>query len=189
MMVALPLIDNGTVTIVAMRRRHVRQVMRIERQVYPRPWTPAVFTSELAGPPDSRHYIVGRIGTRVAGYGGLMATLDAADGSRSAHITNIAVDPDRQRSKIGSAVLISLIRHAQNWECVSLTLEVRYNNVAAQELYHRFGFLQEGVRRRYYENTDDAYVLWARGLHQPAFKERLRDLEAALPFRTVWEDS
>ena len=37
-----------TVVITPMRRRHVRSVLRIEEQVYPRPWTSALFLSELA---------------------------------------------------------------------------------------------------------------------------------------------
>ena len=36
------------VHIVPMRRRHVRGVLRIEQQVYPRPWTMSLFLSELA---------------------------------------------------------------------------------------------------------------------------------------------
>ena len=30
-----------------MRRRHLRGVMAIERQVYPRPWSPNLFISEM----------------------------------------------------------------------------------------------------------------------------------------------
>src|SRR5206468_518540 len=39
---------NLTVEIVPMRRRHLRAVMRIEQQVYPRPWSTSLFLSELA---------------------------------------------------------------------------------------------------------------------------------------------
>src|SRR5439155_12324505 len=55
-----------------MRRRHLRGVMVIERQVYPRPWSPNLFLSEMS---DLRNwtYLVARIGKEVAGYGGVMA--------------------------------------------------------------------------------------------------------------------
>ena len=36
------------VHIVSMRRRHLRSVLRIEQQVYPKPWSHSLFVSELA---------------------------------------------------------------------------------------------------------------------------------------------
>ena len=43
-----------TVHIVPMRRRHLRSVMDIEKQVYPRPWTMSLFLSELGLRGDAR---------------------------------------------------------------------------------------------------------------------------------------
>jgi hypothetical protein len=53
-----------------MRRRHLRGVMAIERQVYPRPWSPNLFISEMA---ESRNrcYLVARMDKEIIGYGGL----------------------------------------------------------------------------------------------------------------------
>ena len=45
-----------------MRRRHLRAVMRIESQVYPRPWTTSLFAGELAQR-ESRLYVVARVGS------------------------------------------------------------------------------------------------------------------------------
>jgi [ribosomal protein S18]-alanine N-acetyltransferase len=184
---AEPRLDDGVVSIAPMRRRHVRQIMRIEKQVYPRPWTPTAFVNEIGAPRSSRRYIVARLGSRVIGYGGIMYVEDARDGAPSAHITNIAVDPLLHRSKVGTRLLLSLARLARNNGCRHLSLEVRNTNTAAQSLYHRFGFLQEGVRKRYYENTDDALVLWARNINQPAYTERLADLEAEVNGITYFE--
>jgi [ribosomal protein S18]-alanine N-acetyltransferase len=178
---------GATVVMSPMKRRHLRQIMKIERQVYPRPWAPTVFTNEIGAPKHQRRYIVARIDGRVVGYAGLMFAEDARDGSPSAHITNIAVDPAWHRHKIGTRLMLTVARIAREHGAVSLTLEVRHTNVAAQRLYHRFGFLQEGVRKRYYENTDDALVLWASGIHQPAYTERLADLATEVPGTTVSE--
>ena len=52
-----------------MRRRHVRDVLGIERLVYPRPWSAALFFSELAQR-TSRHYLVAYSGKTLVGYGG-----------------------------------------------------------------------------------------------------------------------
>ena len=179
--------SEGLVVISPMKRRHVRQILKIEKQVYPRPWAASVFTNEIGAPKHHRRYVVARIDSRVVGYGGLMFAEDARDGSPSAHITNIAVDPAWHRHKIGTRLMLVLARLAREQGAVGLTLEVRHTNVAAQRLYHRFGFLQEGVRKRYYENTDDALVLWASGIHQPAYTERLADLASEVPGPTLTE--
>ena len=42
-----------------------------------------------------------------------------------------------------------------NW----MTLEVRRSNVAAQNLYHKLGFIDVGYRKRYYENSEDALIM------------------------------
>jgi len=40
-----------------------------------------------------------------------------------------------------------------------MTLEVRRSNQAAQNLYHKLGFIDVGYRKRYYENTEDALIM------------------------------
>ena len=52
-----------------MRRRHLRAVLRIEAQVYPRPWSLGLFMSEL-GPGPAAVYLVARVGAAVVGYAG-----------------------------------------------------------------------------------------------------------------------
>ena len=66
-----------TVEIVPMRRRHLRSVLRIEEQVYPRPWTSSLFLSELALR-SSRAYCVARVGREVVGYAGVMISFEDA---------------------------------------------------------------------------------------------------------------
>ena len=42
-----------------MRRRHLKGVLAIERQVYPRPWSPSLFISEMSEQ-RNRVYLVAR---------------------------------------------------------------------------------------------------------------------------------
>ena len=53
--------DDLDVSIVPMRRRHLRSVVKIEAQVYPRPWTNSLFVSELALR-STRAYFVAKVG-------------------------------------------------------------------------------------------------------------------------------
>src|ERR687891_2234934 len=140
--------------ITPMRRRHLRGVMTIERQVYPRPWSPNLFVSEMTAG-HGRAYLVALEGRQVVGYAGLISY------GEEAHVTTIAVDPERQRMKIGTRLMYELIGEAQRMGSHAMSLEVRVTNWGAQRMYARFGFRPVGVRKGYYQETnEDALVMW-----------------------------
>ena len=170
------------VHLVPMRRRHLRTVVRIEAQVYPRPWSLSLFMSELALR-ASRAYYVARVDGMVVGYGGLMMTGD--DG----HITTIAVDPAWHRHKVGTRLLLALAREAIRRGAANLTLEVRVSNGPAQELYRRFGFAPAGIRKGYYvETNEDALVMWVNDVDGDDYAVRLAEIERRIPGTTVVEE-
>ena len=169
------------VHLVTMRRRHLRPVLRIEAQVYPRPWSLSLFMSELALR-GSRAYFVARVGGTVVGYSGLMFTGD------DAHVTTIAVDPAWHRHHIGTRMLLNLAHESRRRGCQHLTLEVRMSNEPAQAMYRRFGFRPAGVRKNYYvETNEDALVMWADDIASAEYAARLADLEAGVPGTTMIE--
>lgn len=169
------------VVITAMRRRHLPSVLRIEKQVYPRPWTVGLYLGELALP-ATRTYVVARQHNTVVGYGGMMMNLDEA------HVTTVAVDPDCQGHAIGTRIMLVVTMKAIARGARSLTLEVRMSNRAAQELYRKFGFAPAGVRKGYYaEVREDALVMWAHDIDGDDFARRLAAIEAALPTPLVVE--
>ena len=170
--------DVADVTLTPMHRRHLRTVLRIEEQAYPRPWSQALFLSEL-GMGDQRTYLVAKVDGTVVGYGGVMYVLP------DAHVTTIAVDPAHHRRAIGTRLLLALCRAAVAKGATALTLEVRVSNDAAQALYSGFGFAPAGVRKGYYADTgEDAIVMWAHDVDQPGFGARLDQLAAAIPGTT-----
>ena len=165
-----------------MRRRHLRGVLRIETQVYPRPWSLGLFLSELALK-TTRVYVVAKVGPTVVGYGGLMLT--GSDG----HITTLAVDPAWHRRGIASRLLLTLTRAGVGAGCSALTLEVRVSNEPAQGLYRAFGYAPAGVRKNYYaESNEDALVMWAHDVDLPAYAQRLTAIEATVPGTTYIEE-
>jgi [ribosomal protein S18]-alanine N-acetyltransferase len=170
------------VHLVPMRRRHLRSVLRIEALVYPRPWSLSLFMSELALR-STRAYWVARVDGVVVGYCGLMIT--GEDG----HVTTLAVDPAMHRRGIGTRLLLALAGEAIRRGVTGLTLEVRMSNRPAQELYRRFGFRPAGVRRNYYvETNEDALVMWADDVDDPAYARRLAEIEAQIPGVTLVEE-
>jgi ribosomal-protein-alanine N-acetyltransferase len=170
------------VTVTVMRRRHLRGVLRIEQQVYPRPWSLGLFMSELALR-TSRVYLVARVGAPVVGYAGLMLV------GPDAHVTTVAVDPAWHRHGIATRLLIALTRQGIERGARNLTLEVRMGNEGAQTLYRRFGFVPAGVRKNYYvETNEDAMVMWANDVDTEAYAERIAAIEAELPTPTLLEN-
>jgi ribosomal-protein-alanine N-acetyltransferase len=158
-----------------MRRRHLRGVMAIERQVYPRPWSPNLFLSEMS---ESRNrcYLVARIDREVVGYAGMICYGDEA------HVTNIAVDPMHQRHKIASRLLHDIVRQSIDMGAQAVSLEVRVTNWGAQRLYGRFGFRPVGVRRNYYQEiNEDALIMWLDDIRTVEYDRRLRELMEQIP--------
>jgi [ribosomal protein S18]-alanine N-acetyltransferase len=170
------------VHVLPMRRRHLRSVLRIEALVYPRPWSHSLFLSELALR-GSRAYFVARVGRDVVGYAGILLT------GQDAHVTTIAVDPARHRQKIGTRLLIVLTREALARGARNMTLEVRLSNQGAQEMYRQFGYSPVGVRKNYYQETnEDALVMWAHDVDTPDYSALLAALERNIPGETRYED-
>ncbi len=169
-----PQVGSREVATEPMRRRHLPAVMRIERRAHPKPWSLGVFTSELAQG-DARYYIVLKVDGKVVGYGGLMFAADEA------HVTNIAIAISSRRQGLGSHLLGELARESTQRQCGAMTLEVRMGNLAAQDLYRKFGFVVAGVRRNYYPETkEDAFIMWLRDLQSPEVQARLKAVEEPL---------
>ena len=160
-----------------MRRRHLRQAMPIEEQAYPTSWSRSVFESELDQVRrGSRRYLVARIGREVVGYAGVWIVPDP-DGDQ-AHVTNVVVAPGRRRQGIARRLLLDLAAGIIDHGCVAWTLEVRASSDGAQALYRRFGFVPAGIRKNYYDNSEDAIVMWCHDIGTGEYAERLRELAA-----------
>jgi ribosomal-protein-alanine N-acetyltransferase len=158
-----------------MKRRHLKGVMAIERQVYPRPWSPSLFLSEMSET-QNRAYLVAKMDGDVVGYGGVICYGDEA------HVTTIAVDPDYQRRKIGTRVLYELLAAAIDMDAHAVSLEVRMSNWGAQRMYGRFGFRPVGVRKNYYQETgEDALVMWVDDVNQREFRRHLSRIIEDVP--------
>jgi ribosomal-protein-alanine N-acetyltransferase len=180
MATARKLVDELEVHVVPMKRRHLRSVVRIETQVYPRPWSHSLFVSELALR-STRAYFVAKVGRDVVGYAGLMMSMSEG------HVTTIAVAPAWHRHGIGTRLLVAVSREAIARNATALTLEVRLSNRPAQELYKRFAYSAVGVRKGYYADTgEDALVMWAYGVSEPQYHRLLDSLERRVPGTTVF---
>ncbi|MCL5048026.1 MAG: ribosomal protein S18-alanine N-acetyltransferase [Firmicutes bacterium] len=157
-----------------MRKSDIKQVLVIEQTVFPRPWSAALYESELEQP-DTRCYYVAKVGRSVIGYIGYMVVLDES------HITTLAVDQKWHRNGLGMLLLFQVAKDAERLNLKAMTLEVRTANIAAQQLYFKFGFLPIGVRKNYYaEINEDAIVMWADSIQSEEYRVRLEDIMKCL---------
>lgn len=139
------------------------EVVDLEQAHQPRPWSESVFRDELTQ--DNRVYLV--VGSPIAGFGGVMIV------GEEAHVTNLLVVPEQRRNGLGRQLMSALIESAIQAGARHLTLEVRSSNDAARALYRSVGLGPVGLRPRYY-GDDDALIMWAHDIDDPAFLESLR---------------
>ena len=112
-------------------------------------WKPLNLKSELENITST--YIVAKEGNTIVGFAGIWFSVD------DAHITNIVVRKDFRNKGIGSLLLERLIELAK---CkTALTLEVNVKNKIAQKLYLKYGFEILGIRKKYYDGIEDAYIM------------------------------
>ncbi|MGH9082715.1 MAG: ribosomal protein S18-alanine N-acetyltransferase [Acidimicrobiales bacterium] len=164
----------AVIELVPMRRRDLRKVMAIEEQVFPEPWSHAIFASELSLR-RGRAYRVARLGREMVGYLGMMFQ------DEEAHVTTVAVEPAHQGTGIGTELMLGAARIAVEEGGRHISLEVAVGNIRAQALYRRFGFVPVGVRKGYYQATgEDAYVMWAYDVDRQPYAERLARIEATV---------
>ena len=137
-----------------MERGHLDEVFEIEKYCFVTPWTKESLRKEL-DENDLAIYLVATEGGKVVGYAGMWHVINEG------HITNIAVCEERRRSGVGGMLVTRLIDLAKQRGMIGITLEVRISNLAAQQLYAKFGFMAEGFRKAYYEDTrEDAVIMW-----------------------------
>lgn len=137
------------------------QVMAIELQAYPFPWSRGNFVDALAA-----GYLAQCLETPS---GELLAYQFAMAGFEEWHLLNLTVAPAHQGEGLGLRLLDTLAQHTRATGAHFLWLEVRPSNLRARALYQRFGFEQIGLRRAYYPDTggrrEDALVLrWRAGV-------------------------
>ena len=158
------------VRIEKLRRRDLRQLLQIENTVFPEPWTPAVFNSELALR-RGRLYRAAWDGPAMAGYIGFLIVDDEA------HMTTIATAPAYQRRGIATTLIIDAAHTLRDDGVKHISLEVAANNEPAQTLYRRFGFAPIAVRKNYYPVTgQDALVMWVYDIDSEEYTRRLDEL-------------
>jgi len=80
----------------------------------------------------------------------------------NAQILNLYVLPSYQEHGLGRRLMDFSLDYVKSYEVEEMTLEVRPSNAKALSLYEQYGFKQVAIRRNYYENGEDAFLMYKR---------------------------
>lgn len=143
------------ILIVELSGKHVPALAKMEERLFSVPWSEKSFQELLRH--DYCHYLVAERDGKVAGFAGMTTSFGEGE------IDKVMVDPEYQRQGIADALLAALFEMGERLGVTAYTLEVRVSNEPAIRLYEKHGFVNEGVRPRFYEKpTEDAMIMWKR---------------------------
>ena len=138
----------------------ISEVVKIEQQVTPHPWTENAFSESLKA--NYKCWVI-ESNRRVIAY------LVQSTYTGESHILNLAVANSRQGQGLGRCLVKKACTDAAKSGVNKILLEVRPSNLVAQQLYESEGFLVFSRRHNYYRScnsAEDALVM-------------VRDLESA----------
>ncbi|MCD7950273.1 MAG: ribosomal protein S18-alanine N-acetyltransferase [Erysipelotrichaceae bacterium] len=131
----------------------LKRIMELEDQLfYPDGWNEDDFLYEINENDFSFNYVL-EIDHHIIGYVGLWLIYEQSQ------ITTIGVDKAYQHQGYASYMMHSMIDLSLLHGCQTMSLEVRVANTPAIQLYQKFGFEIEAIRKDYYRNHDDAYLM------------------------------
>jgi len=136
-----------------MVKQDMDDVMAIELNSYPYPWTTQIFMDCL------------RVGYQCQVceiHGNIVAYSVMSFGAAEAHVLNVCVGDQWRDKGLGRQLLLHMLTVAEQKNVETVFLEVRPSNTVALRLYDNLGFNQIGTRKDYYpakKGREDAYIL------------------------------
>jgi ribosomal-protein-alanine N-acetyltransferase len=134
------------------RRSDLDAVAELERISFPVPWKREYFEAEV-GAPFRRNLVARDERGRLAGY------VFCAFAGGEIHVNKIAVSPAARRQRLATRLMDEILLFANDIRAEEIYLEVRVSNAPARRFYEGLGFVEAGLRPRYYLDGEDALVM------------------------------
>jgi len=146
-------IGGDSIFIRKMIQTDLEQVIAIDQLSFSLPWPARSFQFELTDNMASRCWVVELDKQVVAMLVGWFIVDEL-------HIATFATHPEYRGRGIGRKLLIHALRAAKEEGAIKSFLEVRENNIVAQNMYHSLGYVEDGRRPKYYkDNGEDAILM------------------------------
>lgn len=135
-----------------MKMEDLENIKEILQEDFDDFWSYSILKSELEN--ENSKYFIAMDNKEIIGFAGILKIIDTI------HIMNIVTKKTRRNQGIATTLLKYIIKISkQDKEITSLTLEVNENNIPARMLYQKFKFKKIGIRKKYYNNTDNAIIM------------------------------
>ena len=131
----------------------IEAIRRLELLCFKDPWSSESIRQEIEDNPLADYRVV-TVDGRLVGYCGYWTIGDEGN------ITNVAIDPKFRGLGLGTRLVRNMMENGENVNLKGFTLEVRISNKAAIGLYEKLGFKNEGIRPGYYQDGEDAIIMW-----------------------------
>lgn len=143
--------ENVELKINKMQTEDLEKVIEIENSSFSCPWSKKSFIDALKS--DYSYMITAKSCGRILGYAGMYSV------QGEGYVYNIAVDKCYRKCGVGTLLLNDLIRYSRESKLSFLSLEVRESNTSAIRLYSKLGFVNQGVRKNFYEKPTESAVI------------------------------
>lgn len=128
------------------------QVMKIEKEAFHDHWPQSAYEYEIKENEFST-MLVYEEEKEILGMIGYTIIFDEAQ------ITTIATRKDAKRKGIARMLMDEMFKDCDQKMCSTCSLEVRVSNTPAIKLYENYDFITVNIRKGYYEDKEDAYLM------------------------------
>lgn len=135
----------------SIQKEDIQKIAELEKLCFTDPWSLADFEGAFLS--SVTNGLVALEDGELVGYGLIAIVLEDAD------VANIAVSPLHRKKGLGKRLLEGLLKTAKEKGVQRVFLEVRVSNTPAILLYKGFGFETVNVRKKYYPDGEDAYLM------------------------------
>jgi ribosomal-protein-alanine acetyltransferase len=136
------------IKIIELSSAHLPPILEIERETFSDAWSENMFLELLSSP--LAHGFIAENDGELSGF--ILFYLLPPE----MQILNIAVRESARNQSVGSLLLKSAL---ESPHIDLVTLEVRESNIPAINLYKKFGFKTDGIRKNYYRKPKENAVL------------------------------
>ncbi|CCO24585.1 ribosomal protein S18-alanine N-acetyltransferase [Maridesulfovibrio hydrothermalis] len=131
---------------------HIAELRKLESSCFDYYWTEEQFRLGLE---KNAFYVLGYVEKGIlVGYLAYSLVLEEME------VLNLGVHPDFRRSGIGRSLMLDLMQRCREMNIKRGLLDVKETNHPAIALYESLGFVQVGIRKKYYPDTKEDALLY-----------------------------
>ncbi|OVE73770.1 ribosomal-protein-alanine N-acetyltransferase [bacterium B13(2017)] len=143
--------NNIVLSIRSIIKNDIDQIINIENQSNPNPWSRKIFEKELLI--INSIHLAGISNNQIVTYIFSWIVHDEL------HIHNIATHPIFRLKGFAKKILFKTIQIAKQKNVKIIDLDVRESNIHAISFYKKIGFIENGMRNNYYSNQENAILM------------------------------